>query len=56
MTREDLMREGWQTRWWNSTKTVAVRVSWLRRKLEDDVAAPRCVTTVRGRGFRFERA
>jgi DNA-binding response OmpR family regulator len=26
----------------------------LRRKLQDDSAGPRCITTVRGVGYRFE--
>jgi DNA-binding response OmpR family regulator len=30
-------------------------VSWLRKKLGDDAANPRFITTVRGVGFRFER-
>ena len=55
VSREELMREVWQTQWWNSTKTVDMHVSWLRRKLGDDAASPRYLATVRGHGFRFER-
>jgi DNA-binding response OmpR family regulator len=54
VTRERIMREVWDTTWMGSTKTVDMHVSWLRRKLGDDAAAPRYVTTVRGIGFRFE--
>ena len=49
-----LMREVWGATG-GSTKTLDMHVSWLRRKLGDDASAPRCVTTVRGVGFRFER-
>ena len=55
VTREQLMREVWDTAWWGSTKTLDMHVSWLRKKLGDDAASPRFITTVRGVGFRFER-
>lgn len=51
--REEIMDEVWDPHWFGSTKTLDVHVSWLRRKLEDDPAAPRYITTVRGVGFRF---
>lgn len=54
VTREQLMREVWDTAWWGSTKTLDMHVSWLRKKLGDDAANPRFITTVRGVGFRFE--
>jgi DNA-binding response OmpR family regulator len=38
-----------------SSKTLDMHVSWLRRKLGDDAASPRLITTIRGLGFRFER-
>jgi DNA-binding response OmpR family regulator len=52
--RDRIMREVWDTTWLGSTKTVDMHVSWLRRKLGDDAADPRYLTTVRGVGFRFE--
>ncbi len=55
VTREELMREVWQTTFWTSTKTIDVHVGWLRRKLGDDPRRPRLITTVRGHGLRFER-
>ena len=55
VTREQIMREVWDTNWWGSTKTLDMHISWLRRKLGDDAAKPRYITTVRGVGFRFER-
>ena len=53
VTREQLIREVWDTTWFGSTKTLDVHVSALRRKLGDDPAAPRYLHTVRGVGFRF---
>jgi DNA-binding response OmpR family regulator len=53
--REQLLREVWAQRWLGSTKTLDMHVSWLRRKLGDDVANPHYIKTVRGVGFRFER-
>lgn len=53
MAREDLMREVWHTEWFGATKTLDMHVSTLRRKLGDAGAA---ITTVRGVGFRLERA
>jgi len=55
VTRDALMEEVWGPEWFGSTKTLDMHVSWLRRKLGDDIAAPRYITTVRGVGFRFER-
>ena len=55
VSREQLMREVWETQWFGSTKTLDMHVSVLRRKLGDDAARPRYITTVRGVGFRFER-
>lgn len=54
VSREQLMREVWETTWLGSTKTLDMHVSVLRRKLEDDASDPRFITTVRGVGFRFE--
>ena len=55
VTREQIMRQVWDSKWWGSTKTLDMHVSWLRRKLGDDAHSPRYITTVRGVGFRFER-
>ncbi|HWC32581.1 MAG TPA: response regulator transcription factor [Actinomycetota bacterium] len=51
--REEIMDEVWDPHWFGSTKTLDVHISWLRKKLEDDPATPRYITTVRGVGFRF---
>jgi len=55
VTRDQLMREVWDSKWWGSTKTLDMHISWLRRKLGDDAQSPRYISTVRGVGFRFER-
>ncbi len=54
--RERIMDEVWDPHWFGSTKTLDVHVSWLRKKLGDDPARPRYITTVRGVGFRFATA
>ena len=51
--REDIMDEVWDPHWFGPTKTLDVHISWLRKKLEDDAAHPRFITTVRGVGFKF---
>lgn len=54
VSREHLMREVWDADPHAPSKTLDMHVSWLRRKLGDDAAKPRFITTVRGMGFRFE--
>jgi DNA-binding response OmpR family regulator len=48
VTREQLLRDVWQTTWMGSARTLDQHVSWLRAKIGEDK-----ITTVRGRGFRF---
>jgi DNA-binding response OmpR family regulator len=54
VTRDELMRDVWNTTFWTSGKTIDVHLGWLRRKLGDDPRQPRLITTIRGRGLRFE--
>jgi DNA-binding response OmpR family regulator len=54
LRREQIMSAVWDEHWWGSTRTLDMHVSSLRRKLGDDPARPRLITTVRGVGFRFE--
>jgi DNA-binding response OmpR family regulator len=56
VSREDLMREVWETTFFTSSKTIDVHLGWLRRKLGDDSRSPHLITTVRGQGLRFETA
>jgi DNA-binding response OmpR family regulator len=55
VTREELMRDVWQTNFWTSAKTIDVHLGWVRKKLGDDTRRPTLITTIRGRGLRFER-
>ena len=55
VSREDLLKEVWETDWFSSTKTIDMHMSWLRKKLGDNAQNPRYITTIRGVGFRFER-
>jgi DNA-binding response OmpR family regulator len=54
VTRDELMRDVWNTTFWTSSKTIDVHLGWLRRKLGDDSRHPRLITTIRGQGLRFE--
>lgn len=54
VTREELMRDVWHTTFWTSAKTIDVHLGWVRRKLGDDTRRPTLITTIRGRGLRFE--
>jgi DNA-binding response OmpR family regulator len=54
VTRDELMRDVWNTTFWTSGKTIDVHLGWLRRKLGDDTRRPTLITTIRGRGLRFE--
>jgi DNA-binding response OmpR family regulator len=53
LRREEIMDDVWDPHWFGPTKTLDVHISWLRKKIEDDPADPRYITTVRGVGFRF---
>jgi DNA-binding response OmpR family regulator len=54
VTRERLMDEVWDENWFGPTKTLDVHVFALRRKLTEGGEDPRRITTLRGRGYRFE--
>ncbi|MDP9233768.1 MAG: response regulator transcription factor [Actinomycetota bacterium] len=56
VTRTRIMVEIWHENWFGSTKTLDMHVSSLRRKLGDDSADPRYITTVRGIGYRLEKS
>jgi DNA-binding response OmpR family regulator len=55
VTREDLMALVWDENWFGATKTLDVHVSALRRKLAEHGEDPRRISTLRGRGYRYEQ-
>lgn len=52
VSRQQILRDVWNTDWSGSTKNLDMHVSALRRKLGD---AGHHVATIRGLGFRFDR-
>jgi DNA-binding response OmpR family regulator len=54
ISRKELLREVWQRT--DSARTVDVHLSWLRRKLGDDVESPRFLHVHRGVGIMLEDA
>ncbi|HEX5118498.1 MAG TPA: response regulator transcription factor [Pseudonocardiaceae bacterium] len=55
VSRDTLMTTVWDEHWFGSTKTLDVHVSTLRRKLANLGENPLQITTLRGRGYRYER-
>ena len=53
VSRADLVHGVWNLPLYEGSKTLDVHVSWLRKKLGDDAAAPAYIETVRGVGFRL---
>jgi two-component system, OmpR family, response regulator RegX3 len=56
LTRDVLIDRIWGPNYFGDTKTLDVHVKRLRSKIEIDPANPRCIVTVRGVGYRYERA
>ncbi len=50
-TRRQLIDAVWGSDWYGDEHIVDVHVGHLRKKLEDDAAAPRFIRTVRGVGY-----
>jgi len=53
-SRDELVARAFGDDYEGFDRTVDVHVAHLRRKLEDDAAAPRRIVTVFGRGYRYE--
>jgi two-component system, OmpR family, response regulator RegX3 len=56
LTRETLIDRVWGSNYVGDTKTLDVHVKRLRAKLEDDPSNPQRIVTIRGLGYRYERA
>jgi two-component system alkaline phosphatase synthesis response regulator PhoP len=54
VSRKALLTEVWGYRSIPCTRTVDVHVAWLRQKIEPNPGSPRYITTVRGKGYRFD--
>ena len=53
LDRVTLMDEVWGVRYEGTTRTLDQHVALLRKKIEDDPAHPKHITTVHGSGYRF---
>jgi two-component system response regulator RegX3 len=56
LTRDVLIDRIWGPNYFGDTKTLDVHVKRLRGKVEDDPSNPTRIVTVRGVGYRYERA
>ena len=56
LDREMLLNEVWGVRYEGTTRTLDQHIAGLRKKIEDDPASPRHITTVHGVGYRFQRS
>jgi len=53
LSRQAIMKEVWETEYFDDTRTLSVHIRWLRLKIEDEPSSPRFLRTVRGVGYRF---
>jgi two-component system, OmpR family, phosphate regulon response regulator PhoB len=53
ISREDLMREIWETHYLGDTRTLDVHIRWLREKIEANPTRPRLLVTQRGVGYKL---
>lgn len=53
VSRDDLLDRCWGLDYYPESRTLDQHIAKLRRKVEDDPAAPRLIETVRGVGYRF---
>ena len=56
LTRDVLIDRVWGPNYFGDTKTLDVHVKQLRSKIETDPTSPTRIITVRGVGYRYERA
>lgn len=55
VSRAEIMSEVWGAAEDEASKKLDMHISWLRRKLGDNISSPRYISTVRGVGFRLEK-
>ena len=55
LSRRQVIDAVWDTAWVGDEHVVDVHVANLRKKLDDDPAEPRYITTIRGVGYRMGR-
>lgn len=53
ISREDLMKEIWETHYLGDTRTLDVHIRWLREKIEVNPTRPRVLVTQRGVGYKL---
>ncbi|MEY2567298.1 MAG: two-component system, OmpR family, response regulator RegX3 [Actinomycetota bacterium] len=56
LTRETIIDRVWGPHYVGDTKTLDVHIKRLRGKIEDDPGHPTRITTIRGLGYRYEKA
>ena len=56
VTRDNIIDRIWGSDYFGDTKTLDVHVKRLRAKIENDPANPTRLVTIRGVGYRYERA
>lgn len=53
ISREELMKDIWETPYTGDTRTLDVHIRWLREKVEQDPTRPAFLVTVRGVGYKL---
>ena len=54
MSKEQLFNKIWGSDSESEPQTLTVHIKWLREKIEEDPRTPKLITTVWGRGYRWE--
>ncbi|MBU1168400.1 MAG: response regulator transcription factor [Proteobacteria bacterium] len=55
LSRDRLLNDIWGIDYYGTTRTLDQHVAQLRKKIEDDPANPKIITTVHGVGYRYRR-
>lgn len=55
LPRETLIDRVWGSDYVGDTKTLDVHIKRLRSRIEEDPAEPRCIVTIRGLGYKYEK-